>query len=142
VKTLLADDAAINLWEYTQVEVKMTRILIADPDINTRKALALLLKHKMGVDAICEADDAASLARLVNSFCPDILLLSDALPGIAIQDACPQLRKIVPSLWVALLSVRESAVETARLNHMEFIHKGASLEQTLNQLSEMIGRSI
>jgi DNA-binding NarL/FixJ family response regulator len=131
-----------DLQEYTQDEVKMTRILIADPDSNTRKALTLLLTHKMGIKAICEAEQADTLDQLVYDFQPDILLLSDSFRGFNPMAACLQLRKKLPTLTIVLLSVNETASETARACGVEFIHKGASLEQTLQRLTMIIGRSL
>ena len=41
----------------------MIRILVADPDSATRKALALLLRRKLGTDEIVEVDSVETLIR-------------------------------------------------------------------------------
>jgi DNA-binding NarL/FixJ family response regulator len=121
--------------KYTDGEENMTRILIADPEITTRKALALLLTHRMGVNDICEAEDADSLSHRLDDFRPDTLLLCDTLPGLSIPAGLYRLREMYPGVTIALLSVDEAALQKARACNMEFIHKGASPDRTLEQLS-------
>ena len=41
----------------------MIRIIIADPDSATRKALTLLLRRKLGTDGIIEVDGVETLIR-------------------------------------------------------------------------------
>ena len=53
----------------------MIRIFIADPDSATRKALALLLRRKMGNDSILEIQDMETLIRALADTPPDLLLL-------------------------------------------------------------------
>ena len=53
----------------------MIRILIADPDSATRKALILLLRRKLGTDCIIEIADVETLIRTLANMPPDLLLL-------------------------------------------------------------------
>ncbi|HEX2998492.1 MAG TPA: response regulator, partial [Anaerolineales bacterium] len=59
----------------------MLNILIADPDPATRKALALLLRRKLGIEDIVEVDDVETLIRTLASEPPDLLLLDWRLYG-------------------------------------------------------------
>jgi DNA-binding NarL/FixJ family response regulator len=133
------EDALKPKREYTDGEEIMTRILIADPEITTRKALALLLMHRMGVIEICEAEDADVLYHRLDEFRPDTLLLCDTLPGLSVPAGLCLLREKYPALRIGLLSVDETSLQKARACNMEFIHKGASPERTLEQLSIIIG---
>jgi DNA-binding NarL/FixJ family response regulator len=117
----------------------MSRIIIADPDISTRKALALLLSRRMGMHDICEAENGDILFHRLEDYHPDILFLCDTLPGLTIPADLFPLREKYPVLKVALLSVDEAAVQIARACKIEFIHKGASPERTLEQLSTIVG---
>ena len=59
----------------------MIRILIADPDSATRKALILLLQRKLGTNYIYEVRDVESLIRTLADTPPDVLLLDWRLYG-------------------------------------------------------------
>jgi DNA-binding NarL/FixJ family response regulator len=118
----------------------MTKILIASPDPTSRKAIALLLTHKLQIEHVFEAADGDSLARQVVEVGPDILLLDKELPGLVLPDICFQLRLIVPNLQIVMLSVDESVLREADACQADFIHKGASFEQTLAQLQTLIKR--
>ena len=51
----------------------MIRIIIADPDSATRKALILLLRRKMGANGIVEAGDVETLIRTLAVTSSDLL---------------------------------------------------------------------
>ena len=119
----------------------MTRILIADPDTASRKALALLLTRKLGVEIILEATEADSLSALIKATAPDVLLLDDCLPGLNHPETCQLLRATFPDLKIALLSLDESARDKAVACGAEFIHKGACLDETLSHLKTIIGET-
>lgn len=119
----------------------MTRILIADPNSASRKALALLLTRKLGVEIIIEATDADSLLALVKTTTPDVLLLDENLPGLNFLEACRQLRENFPSLKIVLLSLDESAHQKAAFCCVEFIHKGACMDETLSRLQTILGET-
>jgi DNA-binding NarL/FixJ family response regulator len=119
----------------------MTRILIADPDPASRKALALLLTRKLGVEIIIEATEAESLSALIKATLPDVLLLDDNLPGLNYPVACPLLQKAFPKLKIALLSLDETARYTAASCGIEFIHKGDCMDETIARLQALLGNT-
>lgn len=119
----------------------MTRILIADPDPTSRKALALLLTRKLGAEIIIEATEAASLLNLAISTLPNVLLIDDSLTGLDLSETCHSLQKALPSLTIALLSLNESAGEKATALGIKFIHKGACLDETLSHLQAILGET-
>jgi DNA-binding NarL/FixJ family response regulator len=59
----------------------MYRILVADPDSATRKALIRLLQHKLGTDCFTEVGDVETLIRALADLPPDLLLLDWRLYG-------------------------------------------------------------
>src|SRR5512138_991363 len=104
----------------------MLRILIADSDSVTRKALILLLRRKLGKEDITEIEDVETLIRTLAGTSPDLLLLDWGLYGSPAADTCRLLRKAYPRLKIVLLSVDASDAEAARTAGASFVYKGAS----------------
>jgi DNA-binding NarL/FixJ family response regulator len=112
----------------------MIRILIADPDTAARKALALLLKRKLGAYDIVEVADVETLIRALADSAPDLLLLDWRLYGSPAPETCQLLRKAYPHLNIVLLSVNTDDAQAAREAGAEFIHKGAAPDELLATL--------
>ena len=91
----------------------MIRILIADPDPATRKALTLLLRRKMGTDGIVEVGDVETLIHTLADVSPDLLLLDWRLYGSPAPDTCRLLQKAYPQLKIVLLSVDATDTQLA-----------------------------
>ena len=71
----------------------MIRILIADPDSATRKALILLMQRKLGTNCIFEVKDVEALIRSLADTPPDLLMLDWRLYGSPATETCRLLRK-------------------------------------------------
>jgi DNA-binding response OmpR family regulator len=119
----------------------MIRILIADPDPATRKALALLLKRKWGAYDVKEVPDVETLIRTLADSSPDLLLLDWRLSGSPAPETCQLLRKAYPHLSIVLLSVNTDDAQAAREAGAEFIHKGAAPDELLTTLKTMLDAS-
>ena len=115
--------------------------MIADSDRASRKALILLLTHKLGVEEVCEAEDAASLLGQITEFAPDLLLIDEALPGLSIPGTCTDVRAVFPAIHIALLSVDELAIFKAGIVDATFIHKGGPVNETLASLDVLLSRA-
>jgi two-component system, NarL family, nitrate/nitrite response regulator NarL len=113
----------------------MIRILIADPDSATRKALILLLRRKLGTDCILEVKDVETLIRALADTPPDILLLDWRLYGSPAPEICRLLRKAYPHLRIVLLSVDANDAAAAKDAGAGFIHKGASPDELIATLT-------
>jgi DNA-binding NarL/FixJ family response regulator len=116
----------------------MTRILIADPDITSRKAFILLLAKKYGIDEIIEAGDAETLIRCLAENSLDILLLDWKLYGAPAPETCRLILKAYPDLKIVLLSVDSEDYQTALNAGAAFIHKGTSPDQVLAVLQALV----
>lgn len=116
----------------------MIRILIADPDPATRKALSLLLQRKLGTDSIFEAKEVETLIRALADLPPDILLLDWRLYGSPAPETCRLLRKAYPRLNIVLLSVDAGDAVAAREAGADFIHKGASPDELIATLTPLL----
>lgn len=116
----------------------MIRILIADPDSATRKALALLLRRKLGTDGVVEIQDVASLIRALTETTPDLLLLDWRLYGSPAPETCLLLQKAYPNLKIVLLSVDAGDEAAAKEAGASFIHKGASPDELIETLTTLL----
>lgn len=116
----------------------MIRILIADPDSSTRKALILLLQRKLGTDNLAEVRDIEALIRSLANTSPDLLLLDWRLYGSPATETCRLLRKAYPHLKIVLLSVDANDAAAAREAGADFIHKGASPDELLATLTPLL----
>lgn len=116
----------------------MIRILIADPDSATRKALILLLQRKLGTQCIAEVKDVETLIRALAEAPPDLLLLDWRLYGSPAPETCRLLRKAFPQLQIVLLSVDVEDAAAAKEAGAGFIHKGASPDDLIATLAPLL----
>ena len=120
----------------------MIRILIADPDPATRKALILLLQHKLCTSCIIEVRDVESLIRNLSDTPPDLLLLDWRLYGSPAPETCRLLRKAYPHMNIVLLSVDAEDESAAKEAGAGFIHKGASPDELIATLTPLLRKNI
>jgi len=116
----------------------MLRIIIADPDPATRKALVLLLRRKLGTNGIVEVGDVETLIRTLAGGSPDLLLLDWRLYGSPAPDTCRLLQKAYPRLKIVVLSVDAEDEAAAIQAGADFIHKGASPDELIETLTPLL----
>jgi DNA-binding NarL/FixJ family response regulator len=116
----------------------MIRILIADPDSAARKALALLLRRKLGTNGIIEVQDVETLIRALADAPPDLLLLDWRLYGSPAPDTCRLLQKAYPHLKIIILSVDASDEAAAKDAGAGFVYKGASPDELIATLTPLL----
>jgi DNA-binding NarL/FixJ family response regulator len=108
------------------------RIFLADHESNVRYGLRVLLEERPEFEVVGEAADAENLLAQIEAACPDLVLLSWGLPGLAGADLLPALRGVCGDLYVIVLSGRpeaRQAILDAGAN--AFISKVESPEQLL-----------
>lgn len=116
----------------------MIRIIIADPDSATRKALKLLLRRKLGTNGIVEVGDVETLIRTLADASPDLLLLDWRLYGSPAPETCRLLQRAYPHLKIVLLSVDANDEAAAKEAGAEFIHKGALPDELMETLKPLL----
>ena len=116
----------------------MIRILIADPDSATRKALILLMQRKLGTNCISEVKDVETLIRSLADTPPDLLMLDWRLYGSPATETCRLLRKAYPDLRIILLSVDANDATAAKEAGADFIYKGASADELIATLRPLL----
>lgn len=119
----------------------MIRILIADPDPATRKALILLLQRKLCPNCIIEVQDVETLIRNLADTPPDLLLLDWRLYGSPAPETCRLLRKAYPHMDIVLLSVDAEDATAAKEAGAGFIHKGASPDELIATLTPLLRKN-
>jgi two-component system chemotaxis response regulator CheY len=119
----------------------MIRILIADPDSATRKALTLLIRRKLGTNDIIEVSDVETLIRALADTPPDLLLLDWRLYGSPAPETCRLLQKAYPCLKIVLLSVDANDAAAAKGAGAAFIHKGAAPDELIATLTPLLRKN-
>ena len=116
----------------------MTLILVADPDSATRKALALLLRRKLGTEKVVEVDSVEALIRALADTPPDLVLLDWRLYGSPAPETCRLLQRAYPCLKIVLLSVDANDAVAAKEAGAAFIYKGASPDELIATLTPLL----
>jgi DNA-binding NarL/FixJ family response regulator len=116
----------------------MIRVIIADPDSATRKALTLLLRRRMDTNDIVEVADVETLIHTLADASPDLLLLDWRLYGSPAPDTCRLLQKAYPHLKIVLLSVDANDAAAAKDAGADFVHKGASPDELIATLEPLL----
>ena len=119
----------------------MIRIIIADPDSATRKALILLLRRKMGMNGIVEVGDVETLIRTLADASPNLLLLDWRLYGSPAPDTCRLLQKAYPQLKIVLLSVDANDEAAAKGAGADFVYKGAPPDKLISILKPLLNKN-
>ena len=65
-----------------------------------------MLATEPDIEVVGEAADAEDLLAQIEAACPDLVLLSWGLPGLAGADLLPALRSVCDDLYVIVLSGR------------------------------------
>ena len=119
----------------------MIRILIADPDSAARRALTRLLQRRLPENHIVEVRDVETLITRLAGESPDLLLLDWQLYGSPAPDTCRLLQRAYPQLKIVLLSVKAEDAALAHAAGADFIYKGASPDELLATLTQLLGRA-
>ena len=89
-------------------------LLVVDDHTLFRRGLIALLGQDDGLKVVGEAADAAQALRLAPTLQPDVILLDNHLPGVHGIDAVKDLRRLVPTARVLILTVSEDAQDLAQ----------------------------
>ena len=85
------------------------RILLAESRPRVRFALRALLGEQPVLQIVGEAAHDQDLLAQIEAACPDLVLLSWGLPGLAGADLLPALRSVCDEVYVIVLSGRPEA---------------------------------
>ncbi len=117
----------------------MTRILLADADGVMRSAMALFLKHKLGIADICEISDARQLSERLIVLEPDLLLVDWQLPGLDVSRICNDFHRVGTHTIVIAMSMHSENEPWALASGADaFLDKHASGEHVLDILKKFL----
>jgi DNA-binding NarL/FixJ family response regulator len=117
------------------------RIILADNRRKVRFALRTLLTQQTDFEIVGEASDARDLLSLLETSCPDALLLDWELPGMDIIELLASLRTLCPGMPVLALSGRVQARRVAMDAGVDaFVSKGDPPERLLSALQSCTQR--
>jgi two-component system response regulator DesR len=117
------------------METKMTRILLADDNKDSRSALALLVETRLGATIVGEASTMECLLELAAATNPDVVLLDWELPGKPEADRIVVIRSVSPGARVIVVSARPEAAALA-IEADAFVNKIDPPEHILAVLKE------
>jgi CBS domain-containing protein len=113
-------------------------VLLADDQPQVRSALRLVLDHEPEMQVVGEVTNAETLLTQTRTIHPDLILLDWELPGLAMKNLLPSLRKDSPYLLIIALSgqleARQNALEAGADG---FVSKGDPPERLLEILREV-----
>ena len=85
----------------------MIRILIVDDQAATRKGLRMLLSLENDLDVVGEAEDGAAGVAYALATSPDVVLMDIAMPGLDGISATADIRSLLPSSSVVILTLHD-----------------------------------
>lgn len=113
----------------------MAHVFVADADSTVRSSLVLLLKHKLGIQEICEIADAGQLDVDLLQCHPDLLILDWDLPGLNIAQIRGQLQSKGRQTVLVVMSVQPQNESGAIASGADaFLCKSAPGEDVLDLL--------
>ena len=115
----------------------MLRILLADNNMASRSALALLLKTRLEATIVGEASTMENVLEQAIVTRPDALLLDWELPGKPEADRIVVLRSVTPRTRIVVISVRPESASQA-IGADAFVNKTDPPERLLAVLEERI----
>ncbi len=105
------------------------RIVLADDHQVVRRGLQLLLDGESDFEVVAEAGDVDSARRYVRGHHPDVVVLDLNMPGGAVLEAIPEMRKEEPGSQIVVLTMQEDpafAREALRAGALAYVLKEAA----------------
>jgi two-component system response regulator NreC len=108
---------------------RQIRIVIADDHQVVRRGLQLLLDGESDFEVVAEAGDVDAARRYVRGHHPDVVVLDLNMPGGAVLEAIPEMRKEEPDSQIVVLTMQEDpafAREALRAGALAYVLKEAA----------------
>jgi DNA-binding NarL/FixJ family response regulator len=120
-------------------EEERTRILLAEGDAKTRRALREYLGAQSGLDVVAEAADGDGLLEGAEASCPDLVLLEWDLPGRPKADLIVALRNHEPQPLVVVYGNHpESSSPAMQAGADAYVYKGQGPRQVLTTIRWLV----
>jgi two-component system response regulator NreC len=105
------------------------RVLIADDHALVREGVRHVLESARGVEVVGEAEDGAQAVALATALIPDVVVLDLTMPQLSGLQVLTQLRDVVPSARVLVLSIHddeEYVLQSVRGGALGYLRKDSS----------------
>src|SRR5215210_8081261 len=93
--------------EGTPAAVEPVRVVVVDDQELFRRGLTMLLGVEPDIEVVGEAGDGISATDLIVSTVPDVVLLDVRMPKRSGLQACIQIKELVPSVKIIMLTVSD-----------------------------------
>jgi DNA-binding NarL/FixJ family response regulator len=93
--------------EGTSATVEPVRVVVVDDQELFRRGLTMLLGVEPDIEVVGEAGDGISATDLIESTVPDVVLLDVRMPKRSGLQACIQIKELVPSVKIIMLTVSD-----------------------------------
>ena len=120
----------------------MIRVLLADDHSVVREGIRRILAEHPDISVVGEASDGAQVLKLVASQRPDVLLLDLQMPGPGFMEVLEQVRALLVSLKVLVLSAHaedQYARRVLRAGAVGYITKNHSPEELVAAVRRVAG---
>jgi diguanylate cyclase (GGDEF)-like protein/PAS domain S-box-containing protein len=81
------------------------RVLLADDTADLRSLVRTVLEAAGGFEVVAEAGDGREALQLAEEYSPDLAVVDVAMPVMGGLQAIPEMRRLVPDMWIAVLTV-------------------------------------
>src|ERR1700722_16825233 len=108
------------------------RVLLADPPALFRRGVRLVLEDEADIEVVGEAGEGLDAVERIVELVPDLVLMDVRMPGLSGIEATRQVRELVPSVKVAILTVSESDEDlyaAVRAGATGYLLKEVSIEE-------------
>jgi putative two-component system response regulator len=117
------------------------RILIADDELSSRTALAVLLRRQ-GYE-VCEVNDGHSALAACTSFRPDLVLLDILMPGISGFEVCRRIKatpetRLTPVVLITGLSATEDRIQGINSGADDLLSKPIDMNELLARVRSLV----
>lgn len=124
------------------MDTKMTiRVVIIEDDNIIRDGIASLLNDTEGIAVLAQYNSFDAAAQHLQADAPEVILLDIALPGTSGLDAIPSIKKLLPAVYIVMLSVYENgqAIFTALSNGASgYLTKNAGIAKIAEAIREVV----
>jgi DNA-binding NarL/FixJ family response regulator len=112
--------------------VEPVRVVVVDDQELFRRGLTMLLGVEPDIEVVGEAGDGISATDLIVSTVPDVVLLDVRMPKRSGLQACIQIKELVPSVKIIMLTVSDEEgdlYEAVKNGASGYLLKDSSIEE-------------
>jgi two-component system NarL family response regulator len=118
--------------EGTPAADEPVRVVVVDDQELFRRGMTMLLGVEPGIEVVGEAGDGISATDIVVSTVPDVVLLDVRMPKRTGLQACIQIKELVPSVKIIMLTVSDEEgdlYEAVKNGASGYLLKDSSIEE-------------